>query len=189
MELRVVAERLLEVRLGFVVVLAALPRQARVERRLGELALRGRGAVEHLRDLAARRLVPVACFVVGVERVESGLEFLLGVLVDGDAGGRRRASAATGRVVHLRAAVTAAACDERDCRANQEEMRSHFFAPLVVVVVGVVVVVAGVFCASTAAGAWYTPPPITRGGGRSSRPLFESVGAPRSSSTTWYSAL
>src|SRR5207237_7141622 len=67
-ELRIVRERSLEVRLGFVVVLAALPREARVERRLRELALSGRGAVEHLGDLAARGLVPVARFVVGIER-------------------------------------------------------------------------------------------------------------------------
>ena len=90
-ELRVVGDRLLELRLGVLVVTAALVGQARVVGRLGELAVlvgRGRG-LELLGDVGAGLVVPVVRLVVAIERVEGRIELVERLLLD-DRGARRR---------------------------------------------------------------------------------------------------
>ena len=82
-ELRVRLERLLELRLRVLVVVAALVREPRVEDRL---RVASPTLVELLRDVRAGVVVPVVLLVVLDERVERGVELRLRVLAQSASG-------------------------------------------------------------------------------------------------------
>jgi hypothetical protein len=205
-ELRVVGEGLLEAPSRVLVVAAPLVREARVVGRLGKLAARlGRcGGLEGLRGVGADLVVPVVGLVVAVEQVQRGVELLLRSHVDVGCYAAGGACAAMARFRTARLFVPAAAAetgggDDHPRSQNASDVlhdlalasRRYFF-PF------------GAFFFSSLFVSWRTSifsvdgplstgchscPPMMSGGGRSSRPPFESVGAPRSSSTTWYSVL